>query len=126
MRKGIRNWQGGLRWNWVENLIGIFSNGQWSFLSCRAEASGPNHLEIITEAIAATDGIEADVVVVASGLASIARHFPPQSAESVLVVDFADDFDDQAREATQQRREACTQRGWAVTTDQPVAEGGVQ
>jgi len=93
---------------------------------CIEDASGPNHLEIITEAIAATDGIEADVMVVASGLVSVARYFPPQRAEPVLVVDFADDFDDQAREATQQRMEDCTQRGWAVTKDQPVAEGGVQ
>ncbi len=93
---------------------------------CVEDASGPNHLEIVTEAIAAMDGIEADVIVVASGLASMARHFPPQRAEPVLVVEFADDFDDQAREATQQRREAYTQRGWTVTKDQPVAEGGVQ
>lgn len=76
--------------------------------------------------LAATDGIEADVIVVASGLASIARHFPPQRAEPVLVVDFADDFDKQAREATQQRREAYKKRGWKMTTDQPVAEGDVQ
>ena len=93
---------------------------------CIEDASGPNHLEILTEAIAATDGIEADVIVVASGLASIARHFPPQRAEPVLVVDFADDFDKQAREATQQRREAYKKRGWKMTTDQPVAEGDVQ
>jgi hypothetical protein len=79
-----------------------------------ADGNGPNNLEIISEAMAASDGIDADVILCASGCPSVARNFPPQRAAPVLIVDFADEFDEQARQETRQRIEAYRQRGWTV------------
>jgi hypothetical protein len=89
-----------------------------------ADAAYPTH-GIITISYAAKHTTSADVLIAADGISGVlsCRQFPPPAPNCakgrIILVDFEDQFDDQARSDSRRRFREYTSKGWAVTDVNP-------